>query len=226
MRDGKWAARAAAWELSALSFRYPEPALVEAVASGQWAEAAAELAAALGGDVPDDVEGMDAASSADAFEHELRVEATRLFVGSPRPACSPYEGIRRAQAEGASPLLFVSKHAMEVERFCRECGLKQPEGTNEPFDHVATECELLEFLAVCASGTQGEGGEAARETSGRAPADVLAPDEAARRYDAFMAEHALTWMPRFCDDVRGEARHPFYRAAADFLAMVVVQAAR
>ena len=42
-----WQIRAAAWELAALSFRYPGSELAEAVASGEWAEAAEELAAVL-----------------------------------------------------------------------------------------------------------------------------------------------------------------------------------
>ncbi len=44
-----WQARAAMCELLALSFRYPEDkVLAEAIASGEWGEAADEIAAALG----------------------------------------------------------------------------------------------------------------------------------------------------------------------------------
>ena len=39
-----WQARAAAWELAALSFRYPGAELAGAVASGEWAAAAREIA--------------------------------------------------------------------------------------------------------------------------------------------------------------------------------------
>ena len=48
MNNADWQARAATWELLALSFRYPGPELAGVVASGEWAEAAEELAAALG----------------------------------------------------------------------------------------------------------------------------------------------------------------------------------
>ena len=54
--------------------------------------------------------------------------------------------------DGVQALLFVNPHSMEVERFMRGCGLGRPEGANEPLDHVATECELLEHLALRAVG--------------------------------------------------------------------------
>ncbi len=91
-------------------------------------------------------------SSSDALLGALRPEATRLFVGAPAPAVSPYEGVWRAADDGVQALLFVNPHSMEVERFMRACGLGRPEGTNEPLDHVATECELLEHLALRAAG--------------------------------------------------------------------------
>ena len=48
MNEAVWRVRAAAWELAALSFRYPGAELEDAVASGEWAEAAREIALALG----------------------------------------------------------------------------------------------------------------------------------------------------------------------------------
>ena len=46
--DELWQARAAAWELAALSLRYPGSELAEAAAGGEWDEAAGEILAALG----------------------------------------------------------------------------------------------------------------------------------------------------------------------------------
>ena len=43
-----WQARAAAWELAALSLRYPGAELAGAAAGGEWDEAAREILAALG----------------------------------------------------------------------------------------------------------------------------------------------------------------------------------
>lgn len=208
MDEIDWAAKATAWELAALSFRYPGPELEGAVASGEWAEAAREIAGALGLALP---EGFGAGASAEG----LRPEATRLFVGAPEPAVSPYEGVWRAADDGVQALLFVNPHSMEVERFMRACGLGRPEGTNEPLDHVATECELMEHLALRAAGAEPpEGAPAGADLPGGSP-------EAA--YGAFLEGHARTWMPRFADAVAAESRVPFYRDAAAFLGALVAQ---
>ncbi len=196
--------------------------LAEAAAGGEWDEAAGEILAALGlpAEVPaaaGDPAGPPAAraadtagpAGADALLRALRPEATRLFVGAPEPACSPYEGVWAAESDGVQPLLFVNPRSMEVERFMRSCGLGRPEGTNEPLDHVATECELLERLALRAAG---------------APASEGAPDGAglpggspAAAYETFLSGHAQAWMPAFAERLAAEARHPFYRAAAAYL---------
>ena len=209
-----WQARAAAWELAALSFRYPGAELAGAVASGEWAAAACEIAGALGLALPEGLgEGRPGRSGPGDALHALRPEATRLFVGAPGPACSPYEGVWRAADDGVQALLFVNPHSMEVERFMRSCGLGRPEGTNEPLDHVATECELLEHLALRAAGAEPpEGAPAAAGLPGGPPAAA---------YEVFLEEHARAWMPCFADAVAAESRVPFYRDAAAFLGALV-----
>ncbi len=172
------------------------------MASGEWAEAAEELAAALGLEVRWEASRR---RSAGVFRlglllHALRPEATRLFVGAPEPAVSPYEGVWRAADDGVQALLFVNPHSMEVERFMRACGLGRPEGTNEPLDHVATECELMEHLTLRAAGAEPpEGAPAGADLPGGSP-------EAA--YGAFLEGHARTWMPRFAERVAAESRTP------------------
>ena len=144
----RWQARAAMCELLALSFRYPEDrVLADAIVSGEWGEAADEIAAALGIDwsvamAPGAAE-VAALDDPAELQKSLRTEATRLFVGAPEAAASPYEGVWRAHAEGVQPLLFVNPHSMAVERFCKACGLGRPEGTNEPLDAVWTELEQI-----------------------------------------------------------------------------------
>lgn len=239
-----WQARAAMCELLALSFRYPEDkVLAEAIASGEWGEAADEIAAALGlawssAAAPGAAEAAALADPAD-IQKELRPEATRLFVGAPHAACSPYEGVWRATAEGVQPLLFVNPHSMAVERFCKACGLGRPEGTNEPLDAVWTELELLEYLALRAAAdaaeAEGIAGDAAAvedvvededaleefEDAGE-PGEVVASadlpggsPEAA--WDEFIADHARQWMPQFAAAVQEESRVPFYATAANLL---------
>ncbi|MBC2889858.1 molecular chaperone TorD family protein [Gordonibacter massiliensis] len=265
------------WELLAFSLRYPDAELAEAVAGGEWADAAHEVADALGLDaVPCRSEGAaegparlrsesDAEAPApghpergaetpslchpeqsaatpvpcrpersaagaeskdlpqpgalagdrvpDALLRSLRAEATRLFVGAPDAACSPYEGVWRAADDGVQALLFVNPHSMEVERFARACGLGRPEGTSEPLDHAATECELLQHLAMLEAGI-------AAPPEGMDPADLPGGSPAAA-YASFLEEHARVWMPRFADRLAAESREPFYRAAAQLLSAAV-----
>lgn len=206
--------RAVACELLAFSFRYPDRSLAKAVSSGEWAEAAREVWAELELALP---EGWDeglascAGSDPETLLHALRVEATRLFVGAPEPAVSPYEGVWRAADEGVQTLLFVNPHSMDVERFMKSCGVGHREGTNEPLDHVATELEFLQWLYMAATGEAG------------APAEADAPNDGwAGAADRFLDEHAQVWMPRFARKVMEESREPFYRCAAALLEALAV----
>ena len=213
-----WQARAALCELLALSFRYPDDVLVGAIASGEWGEAAEEIAGALGLAWPAD--GAPGAAEAaavddpDELKHALRAEATRLFVGAPTPVCSPYEGVWRAADDGVQALLFVNPHSMDVERFCKACGLGRPEGTNEPLDHVATECELLQFLAALTSGAE-------MPEDIQVTVDDLPEGSPEGAYDQFLLTHVNIWMPRFAEKVIAEARVPFYTAAGQYLKAIL-----
>ena len=222
-----WQARAALCELLALSFRYPDDVLVGAIASGEWGEAAEEIAGALGLAWPAD--GAPGAAEAaavddpDELKHALRAEATRLFVGAPEPLCSPYEGVWRAADDGVQALLVVNPHSMDVERFCKACGLGRPEGTNEPLDHVATEFELLEYLALRAAvDAAAEAGDPVEDADEGEPGDVVASADLpggspAAAYDQFMEEHVRTWTPRFADKAAEDARLGFYPQAGSLL---------
>lgn len=201
-----WHARAAACELLALSLRYPDAALVDIVCSEEWSEAAGEIWGALGIDLEND--WAPAAGGLDLFT--LHIEATRLFVGHPHAACSPYEGFWRAGDDGVQPLLFVNPHTVEVERFCKSCGLGQPEKTNEPLDHIATEFELLQYLAAVEAGigVLFEGGPLVEDLPGGG---------AGAAYEIFMADHVLSFAPRLALLLENETRIPFYHNVAKLL---------
>ena len=222
MSEGKelWMTRAAACELLALSLRYPTDELARILASGEWADAAREIAAALGAELSEDAmadlpgaEGESSDARAEELLRALRPEATYLFVGAPNPSCSPYEGVWRAEADGVQPLMFVNPRSMEVERFCRLCGLGHPDGTNEPLDHVATEFELLEILALRAAGAV----EQAEGEGWAVPDAELPGGSASAAYDQFVADHLSTWVPDFAERLFTEARIPFYRSVAGLL---------
>lgn len=220
-KDGMWQVRATAWELLALSFRYPTEDLAEAVESGEWIDAAREIVEALGAQMPidwdadfDSGDASDADGGVAAELRSLRIEATRLFVGTPQPVVSPYESVWRAEDDGVQALLFVSPHAMEVERFMRSCALSRPENTNEPLDHIAAECELLEYLAAAEAGlvNPSEGGGAWEGFPGGSPRAA---------YHLFLEEHARIWMPRFAEAVVSASGLPVYRAAASVLTVML-----
>jgi TorA maturation chaperone TorD len=134
--------------------------------------------------------------------HELRVEYTRLFVGAPDPAVSPYAGVWQAERDGVEPLLFVSKEAMAVERFMRSCGVGRPEGTNEPLDSMGSELEFLQYLALLRAGAV------------TPPEDVDIPEGAC---EEFYTEHFAIWAGDFAQKVIEETRSPFFEAAARVL---------
>lgn len=231
-----WATRAAMCELLALSLRYPSKELADAIDSGEWVSAAREIAAVLdmvlpdsfGDGLPDSDSGSSGAVVESGVFNEtlglletLRPEATHLFIGAPRPACPPYEGAWRAEKAGVQALMFVNPCSMEVERFCRLCGLGHPDGTNEPLDHVATEFELLEVLALRAAGAaeQAEG-----ESWAVSDAD-LPGGSASAAFDQFVADHLSAWVPDFVERLSAEARIPFYRCVAALVSAFVAAVA-
>lgn len=203
-----WQARAMACELLALSFRYPDDNLVAVVSSGEWADAACEIWMQLGKALPDDW----AAEALDVDIHDLRADATRLFVGVPEAECNPYESFWQAQDDGVQPLMFINPHAMDVERFCKACGLvADPDcAANDPVDHIATEFELMEYLASVEAGIV--------EPAENGPsADSFPGGGAAAAYGQFVEEHLRVYAPRFADKLEERARTAYYRAAAKLL---------
>ncbi len=201
-----WSATASVCEFLAVSLAYPGDELVGAVVSGEWEGCAQEIADRFEiGSV-----GCDSWLDFDEAKHALRREATRLFLGPHEPPVSIYEGIWSAHDRGVAPLLFVSQAAMDVERFCKDCGLGRPEGTNESLDHVSTELELLQYLASVQAGI-------VVPSPGAPSQDRLPGGSAEAAYGMFASEHALRWMGRFADALEGETSLEFYRSTARIL---------
>lgn len=137
-----------------MGLRLPTKPLAEALSSGEYADALDEALPAAGVEAARAV-GLCAAyagQDADDLFHCLRAEYTRLFVGAPHAAASPYAGVYCAEEFGVTPVLYVNRESMEVERFMAACGMGRPEGTNEPLDHIACELEFLEYLSLHAIG--------------------------------------------------------------------------
>lgn len=213
-----WEARAVALELLSFSFRYPTSELAESVISGEWRAVCKDLAEVGYLTLPDDFAHGELAVDASGFVledtetllHVLRTESTRLFIGAPDPAVPPFEGVWRAADEGVQALLFANPHTLEVTQFLKSCGVSQPEGVNEPLDHIATELAFLQYLSMLEAKMSLPFEEAVTIES-------LPGGSAAAAYTQFFEEHPCTWMTRFSAEVKEQTRLPYYRAAAQLL---------
>jgi TorA maturation chaperone TorD len=202
MDADKLITQAALYEILALAFLYPTDVLVDALTSGEYAEALEEITAALDTQSPEQasaIKELDTYTGKDptAVLHELRQEHTRLYIGAPEPLVSPYAGVWQAKRDGVQPLLFVSKESMAVERFMRQCGVGQPEGTNEPLDHIGSELEFLQYLCLVQAGSA-------------APAkDVTIPGDA---YEQFYTKHFNTWAQDFAKATIDNTKSIFFKS--------------
>ena len=204
MREN-WVDKAVLFELLSMALGYPARETAEALASGEYADALVEAveACGLGAEVASrvaaDLAGYTGCADVEALWHELRVEYTRMFVGTPDMLVAPFAGIWYARDVNVDPLLFVNKESMAVERAMRSCGLGRPEGTNEPLDHIATECEFLNYLCLARAGA------------------VEAPVVGADAYEQFYGERFAWWKDRFAEAVLREGRNGVLLAGAHVL---------
>ncbi len=211
--EEQWLHKAALYELLALGLRLPTRELAEVVSSGEFADALSELAELNKLDTKvlavslEELAGYQQADIEELF-HDLRIEYTHLFVGAPEPAVSPFAGVWWARGVGVEPLLFVNKESMAVERFMRSCGIGQPEGTNEPLDHIASELEFLQYLCMLRAGAA---------LPPELPEDFMLPEQA---YEEFYAEHVAAWSKQFAAAAMEESRIPYYRAVARVLSLL------
>ena len=138
----------------------------------------------------------------DVLLRQLRVEYTRLFIGAPKPAVSPYAGVWLAKKLSVEPVLFVNKEAMAVERFMAQCGVGRPENTNEPLDHIGSELEFLQYLCLVEAGL-------AQPSQG-----TEVPEDA---YGEFYTKHFQDWAKRFALSVLKETEEPLFSVASQIV---------
>lgn len=151
-----WMSRAAAYELCALGFLFPTRVLAEALASGEFEESCREVMGNLeleAAPIDATCELLDSCCGVDVDElfHELRKTYTGLFIGEKLPPITPYVGLWATQQRGEEGVLFLTRDALEIERFLRRCGVGKnlaANQVNDPVDHVGTLCEFLKFLCL------------------------------------------------------------------------------
>lgn len=206
MSPEQWINKAALYEILAQTYLFTTETLADAVRSGEYAEALAEIVELNGlkltaKDVVEPLNDYKGRNSDEVF-HELRREYTRLFIGAKEPLITPYGGSWYALERGQKPILFVGKESMAVERFMRRCGTVQPEGTNEPLDHIGSELEFLQYLCLIKA-------EVVVPTEG---VEILPND-----YDDFYQEHFRWFAELFAKAILEKSEMPFFRAGAQVL---------
>lgn len=172
-----------------------------------------ELAAflsSLGGeeDVPEDMrEGLRLIQAfiqaskgvpVEELKTSLAVERTKLLRGikpgyGPPP---PYEGVYAPTAQEA-----LGQAMMNVKNIYAESGVVLPEEIHDQPDFIGFELDFMRHL------TEKEADAWAAENN----EEVMRITEKER---AFLDEHILRWIPRFCDLMLQEAQLDFYRGVA------------
>ena len=203
----EWIVQAAICELIAMSLALPTKELAEILVAGEFAEALVEVGEKTGFDSMTSKQLRDLLAEykgqdAEELFHILRTEYTRLFVGAPKPAVSPYAGVWHAREQGVEPLLFVSPRAMEIERFMRSYGIGQAEGKNEPLDNISTEFEFLQFLALVNAGAV------------EVPECIDIPESA---FGTFFSQYVANWADGFAAEVQNATKLAFYQTVAEVI---------
>ena len=136
----------------------------------------------------------------DALE-QLAVVFDRAFFGmGPRTAqkAFPYESVYTS--EGG---LMMQDAYAEVLHVYRDAGFAKDPGFKEPEDHLAVELAFMSLLC-------GRAVEALRA------GDAAGAERHLGAQLAFVREHLLNWIDRFCSDVRKAAEGGFYFDLATF----------
>lgn len=135
---------------------------------------------------------------AEELKTELAVERTKLLRGikpgyGPPP---PYEGVYAPTAQEA-----LGQTMMGVRNTYAEAGVVLPEEIHDQPDFIGFELDFMRHL------TEKE----AEAWIGNNYEEVLKTTE---KEQAFLDEHILRWIPRFCDLMFQEAQLDFYRGVA------------
>ena len=185
------------YRLISRCFSYPDDELLGALAAGTLGVGVrsacddAGLLATYAGRRPEE------------FATRLRSVYTRLFIGTPRPACLPYESSQRSALKGQHADLFVNPCAQAVLETYRTGGVNLSPDNVEPPDHVVSEAEFAALLLHA-------------QVAGQ-PLPVS--------HDAFYDAHIGLWFYLFARNVRACTDEPLYQWAADLVDVVAPRSA-
>lgn len=203
----QWMNKAALYELLAKTYTFTTADMAKVLTSGEYADAFREVCRANSFDF-DGLEEHCALLDSYAGQdeslvfHSVRKEYTRLYIGRKDPLVTPYAGVWASLEKGEKPLLMVGKESMAIERFMRKCGMGQPEGTNEPLDHIASLLEFLYFLCLVKA-------EAVKPAS---YAEIADDD-----YETFFDEHFQPFAHAFANATLAATEEPLFVCASHML---------
>jgi TorA maturation chaperone TorD len=204
-----WLDMAQYMELLAVGLRLPTlEQLATPLSNGDFSTTLGELGAALGLPQPtltaaDEALRGYAGRDPEPLFHTLRIEHTRLFVGAPTPAVSPYAGYYQAQRDGVKFLLFVNPRSMEIERYLRSFGIGQAEGKNEPLDQISSMLEFLQYQALVLAGSVAPGPDA----------ETISADT----FNHFATTYLANFLPDFCATLDTATQEPLYTTLSTLL---------
>lgn len=189
----------AVFKLFAVAFRPPASGpWVESIASGSLARDMESCWRALELDEKPLAAFANALASYEGREpeailHELRIEATRLFIGD-GPLVENTEGTwLQAHAGVKKPIRMINSHTVAVTEFMKSCGVVRQPKYNDCIDYVENECDFAGYVA----------------SEPAALAEI--GSDAAAKLDEFIASHMQLWIPGFCDEVMAQSDCPYYQ---------------
>lgn len=186
--------RARLVHLLACGFAYPDEALCQTLASGEYALELSSLGETLG--LHSTLPALLAALGKERGAEPARLQGEHTYLFARNVLCPPYE-----TSYGRGRGLGAVQDLAEVASFYAAFGFQVAATAKELPDHL---CVELEFLAALYAK------EAyAREQGWRERGQVCAEARA-----KFAAEHLKTWLPKFSERAREHARLAFYPALA------------
>lgn len=141
-----------------------------------------------------DLTGLDG-EGLERVRRELAADHASCLLGMSSHPVAPYASVYTSTKR----LMMQEARDQAVHAYAKE-GFAVDNACRIPEDHVSIELSFMASLLEHAAA--GDGDEAL---------------QACRAYRDFVIDHALTWMPRFCDELERRAGTPFYRGAAQTL---------
>ena len=138
---------------------------------------------------------IDRATDLDQLAHDLSIEYTRLFGGLKNNSGlpPPFESVHRESR-------LIGETTRAVVDAYRDAGFGDIDSGAGPQDHIGVELKFLALLCY-------------EESQAWSHNDIAAAGTACARQIDFLEQHALAWIPGYCDDLSQKSEQDYYRLA-------------